>query len=327
MIMACMTAMAQMPELKFNSDGEFKIAHFTDLHYKNGNKKSLVVNELISEVLETEKPDLILITGDLFYSKNVAKMMPQVMKEILDSGVPFGIMEGNHDAQFEATWQEIYDMFQALPGSVMPPRNERENPNYVVEIMDDADNSVGAVLYCIDSNRYSQVKGIGKYAWLTDWQVRWYRDLSASYTRNNGGGPVPSLMFFHIPLPEFQYVMDEGKQKVIGTMQEKVCCPYINTGMFAAAVECGDVLGIFCGHDHNNDYAVAYYNILLAYGRYSGGNTVYNDLGANGARIIKLKKGERKFDTYIHLRGNEIINEATFPDSFLTPKELKSFRR
>lgn len=38
-------------------------------------------------------------------------------------------------------------------------------------------------------------------------------------------------------------------------------------------------MGMFVGHDHNNDYAVAYKEVLLAYGRYTGGNTVYNDLG------------------------------------------------
>ena len=35
-------------------------------------------------------------------------------------------------------------------------------------------------------------------------------------------------------------------------------------------------------------------NILLAYGRYTGGNTVYNHL-PNGARIIVLDEGARTF--------------------------------
>ncbi len=61
-------------------------------------------------------------------------------------------------------------------------------------------------------------------------------------------------------------------------------------------------MGMFVGHDHNNnDYAVAYKEVLLAYGRYTGGNTVYNDLASNGARVIVLREGERKFDTYIRL--------------------------
>lgn len=57
----------------------------------------------------------------------------------------------------------------------------------------------------------------------------------------------------------------------------------LNTGMFAAMKASGDVMGTFVGHDHDNDYAVMWKDILLAYGRYTGGNTVYNHL-PNGAR-------------------------------------------
>lgn len=59
--------------------------------------------------------------------------------------------------------------------------------------------------------------------------------------------------------------------------------------MFAAMKESGDVMGIFVGHDHDNDYAVMWKGILLAYGRFTGGNTEYNHL-SNGARIIVLEK-------------------------------------
>lgn len=57
--------------------------------------------------------------------------------------------------------------------------------------------------------------------------------------------------------------------------------------MFAAMKEAGDVMGMFVGHDHDNDYAVMWKDILLAYGRFTGGNTEYNHL-PNGARIIVL---------------------------------------
>jgi len=80
--------------------------------------------------------------------------------------------------------------------------------------------------------------------------------------------------------------------------------------------EGGDVMGIFVGHDHDNDYSVMWHNILLAYGRFSGGNTEYNHL-PNGARIIVLKEGERSFDTYIRLRSGEVVNRSKYPDSYI----------
>ena len=73
---------------------------------------------------------------------------------------------------------------------------------------------------------------------------------------------------------------------------------------------------IFVGHDHDNDYAVAYKEVLLAYGRYTGGKTVYNDLSSNGARVIVLHEGERRFDTYIRVANNEMESFVTFPNSF-----------
>lgn len=86
--------------------------------------------------------------------------------------------------------------------------------------------------------------------------------------------------------------------------------------LFTSVKECGDVMGIFVGHDHDNDYAVAYKEVLLAYGRYTGGKTVYNDLSSNGARVIVLHEGERRFDTYIRVANNEMESFVTFPNSF-----------
>lgn len=74
-------------------------------------------------------------------------------------------------------------------------------------------------------------------------------------------------------------------------------------------------MGVFVGHDHNNDYAVMYREVLLAYGRYSGGNTVYNNL-ANGARVIILHEDERKFDSYICIPDSEIESKISYPSSF-----------
>lgn len=39
------------------------------------------------------------------------------------------------------------------------------------------------------------------------------------------------------------------------------------------------------------------------YGRYTGGNTVYNNL-SNGARIIELTEGEKGFRTWIRVKNH-----------------------
>jgi len=76
--------------------------------------------------------------------------------------------------------------------------------------------------------------------------------------------------------------------------------------MFAAMLESGDIMGVFVGHDHDNDYLASLYGIVLGYGRFSGGRTTYTDF-QNGARVFCLKEGEKGFLTYIRLMdGSEI---------------------
>ena len=86
-------------------------------------------------------------------------------------------------------------------------------------------------------------------------------------------------------------------------------------GMFAAMKEAGDVMGVFVGHDHDNDYAVMWKNILLAYGRFTGGNTEYNHL-PNGARVIVLNEGTRTFETWIRQKGG-VVDSTSYPSDYV----------
>lgn len=67
--------------------------------------------------------------------------------------------------------------------------------------------------------------------------------------------------------------------------------------MFHAMIESEDVMGVFVGHDHDNDFIGNEYGIALAYGRVSG-QEAYGDL-ERGARIIELHEGQFGFDTWI----------------------------
>lgn len=58
---------AQKPVLKFNADKTFKIVQFTDLHVKWQDPRSDVAFERIKQVLQDEKPDFVILTGDIIY--------------------------------------------------------------------------------------------------------------------------------------------------------------------------------------------------------------------------------------------------------------------
>ena len=316
MICVCNVMAQSGSPLKFNRNGEFKIVQFTDVHFQPGNPASDVALKRMAEVLDAEQPDLVVFTGDLIYAKPAEEAMRTVLECVSARKIPFVVTFGNHDDEQGMTRSQLYDIVRTVPCNIQPDRGSAASPDYVLTVRSSDGQRDAAVLYCLDSHAYSALPDVKGYAWLTHEQVDWYRRQSAAFTAANDGNPLPALAFFHIPLPEYNQAAAAENAILLGNRQETACAPALNTGMFAAIKECGDVMATFVGHDHDNDYAVMWHGILLAYGRFTGGNTEYNHL-PNGARVILLKENERKFTTWIRLKGGEITGKATYPDSFV----------
>ena len=309
--------------IRFNPDGQLKIVQFTDTHYcaadKAHSQRSL---DCLNAVLDAERPDFAVITGDLVFSTGTYEGLDLVLEPLISRGIPFATVFGNHDDEFDHSRPELYDYIVQKKGARMPLRHTEKAPDYIVPILpsqrgprtDDGEEVPAALLYCIDSNAYSPLSDVPGYDWIHHDQICWYRNESQRYTQM-AGKPLPAFAFYHIPIPEYKDALMDVNNRVFGVKAEGICCPQTNSGLFTANKECGDILAHFCGHDHDNDYAVMYKNVLLAYGRYSGGDTVYNDI-PNGARIIIMHEGTRNFETYIRLGSGEIESRISVPDSF-----------
>ena len=313
MLMCIGQAFAQNT-LRFKK-GLFKIVQITDLHYKLGVKTSEQGLACVREMVETEKPDLVVVTGDIIYSAPADSTLSVVLKTFAQLGVPFCMTFGNHDYDFKTPAVALYNQMQKTPNCVMPVL-QGKNTDYSLPILSSNGKRTAAVLYCIDTHNKPAIGGIGGYQWISHNQITWYRQRSMVYKQKNGGRPVPSLAFLHIPLPEFNYATANTQCPMYGSRLEKAYSPSINSGMFASIKEMGDIMGVFCGHDHDNDYAVSYFNVLLAHGRFSGGNTEYNHL-KRGARVIVLKEGKREFDTWIREVGGNVLYRTTYPKSYV----------
>lgn len=313
MLMCIGQAFAQNT-LRFKK-GLFKIVQITDLHYKLGVKASEQGLACVREMVETEKPDLVVVTGDIIYSAPADSTLSVVLKTFAKLGVPFCMTFGNHDYDFKTPAVALYNQMQKTPNCVMPVL-QGKNTDYSLSILSSNGKRTAAVLYCIDTHNKPAIGGIGGYQWISHNQITWYRQRSTVYKQKNGGRPVPSLAFLHIPLPEFNYATDNTQCPMYGSRLEKAYSPSLNSGMFASIKEMGDIMGVFCGHDHDNDYAVSYFNVLLAHGRFSGGNTEYNHL-KSGARVIVLKEGKREFDTWIREVGGNVLYRTTYPKSYV----------
>jgi len=312
---------AQQQTLQFNKNGKFKIVQFTDVHYIHGNPKSAISIERINEVLDMEKPDFVFFTGDVIYGKPAEEGLRHILKLASDRKIPFAVTFGNHDDEQGLTRKELFDIIRTIPYNLTATVEGLSGvTNFILPVRSGDGKKEAAILYCFDSHAYSQIEGIGGYDYIKSDQIQWYRDNSVKYTNQNGGTPLPSLAFFHIPLPEYNQAANDETAILTGTRKEKACAPQLNSGLFASMKEKGDVMATFVGHDHDNDYAVYWKGILLCYGRYTGGNTVYNNL-ANGARIIELTEGEKGFTSWIRLKNNEVIHRIHYPSDFIKKKD------
>ena len=260
-------------------------------------------------------------TGDVIYGQPAEEGMRTILNLAANRQIPFGVTFGNHDDEQGLTRTQLFDIIQTIPYNLTDSvAGVTGVTNFILPLKSSDGKKDAAILYCMDSHSYSQIKGIGGYDYIKFDQIRWYRENSAKYTKQNGGTPLPSLAFFHIALPEYNQAASDETAILVGTRKEKACAPQLNSGMFASMKEMGDILGVFVGHDHDDDYAVFWKGILLAYGRYTGGDTVYNNL-SNGARVIEMTEGSTNFRTWIRLKDGEVINTVNYPSDFIKKKD------
>lgn len=283
-------------QLKFRNDKTFKIAQFTDIHWENNSENCPKTIETIELVLKVEKPDLAILTGDIVTDIPAVEGWKSVTAPFIKAQIPWAVTLGNHDAEPGISRDEIFELLQTLPYFVGIKGAELTGcGNYSLLIQSSENNNTAAVIYCFDSNSYSINKKISDYDWIHYDQIGWYRNESKKTTALNQNIPLPSLAFFHIPIPEYNEVV--GKETTMGDKLEGVASAEINSGIFASFLEMKDVMGVFVGHDHNNNYIGIHKDIALAFGQVTGADA-YGDFD-RGSRIIELKEGDYSFDTWI----------------------------
>ncbi len=296
--------------LKFRSDGTFTIVQFTDLHWTDGGRKDTLTRALMERILEEERPDLVVLTGDVIDSLRCAdpvRAYREALSVAIRSGIPWAAIFGNHDSEGTVSREQLMNVQLELEGTIAEPGPDDISGvgNFVARI-EDAKDRTGAALYFLDSGAYSELPGVDGYDWVRANQIAWYREQADALRMNNGGIPVPALLFQHIPLPEYREIWDAGVCR--GRRYEKVHAPRINSGLFAALVETEGTMGVFCGHDHINDYIGELRGIRLCYGRATGYNTYGRWLYRRGARVIRLREGEPGFSTWLRLANGRKVD-------------------
>ncbi len=295
-----------MKKIKYNNK-KLKICQLTDIHLEaDGDlEKYEKTLNLLCEILDNVKPDLVTITGDLSWGQKTAEGISALAKIFEDREIPWAPVLGNHDGNAcDSEIKTREDFAKLLLGYQhsffeIGEDNVDGNGNYTVEV-ENSQGKVDWVLYMLDSHQGDFYPS----------QLDWYRQKSSEYPKEH-----KELAFFHVPIPEYWEVWNFEYCK--GVNNERECVTHYNDGLFSAFVRTGAMKGIFVGHDHINDYEGSLHDIRLCYGRATGYQCYGLEGFALGARIIELDENKEDFETYFYLEGGQ-----TFQYKFMHKPQL-----
>ncbi|HVU31959.1 MAG TPA: metallophosphoesterase family protein [Opitutaceae bacterium] len=269
-------------ELKCTADGTFRVLLVSDTHFTPVRDEHGIA--LLERLIDTEHPDLVVVNGDCITGnpgprvEDMKQAVANVAFVMEEKKVPWAVTIGNHDGEqlshYGITKADMLGFYERYPHNLNAGWNRAIHGagNKYFLIYDSQGTHPIFCLWLIDSNAYfpddpSMPNKAKEYDWIHTDEIAWYfqtsKDLEAKY-----GHKIPGLMFFHIPLPEFHEMV--MTKKTIGERHEPESTPKINSGMFAAVFERGDVKGIFCGHDHVNNYLGYWRGVMLGYDGVAG---------------------------------------------------------
>ncbi|KAK7466365.1 Phosphatase dcr2 [Stygiomarasmius scandens] len=194
------------PPLHFDRDGKFKIMQIADLHYSVniGECRDVrfspctgsdnLTNSLLGRVLDIEKPDLVVFTGDQLNGQGTSwdpkSVLAKFAKAVTERQIPWAAVFGNHDSENGLGRMEQMKLMQALPYSVVEPgpKDVTGVGNYVLKVKSaDPSKTHLLTLYFLDSGSYSDGQWTFWGQWkptALDWirqdQIDWFLQESAS---------------------------------------------------------------------------------------------------------------------------------------------------
>ncbi len=327
------------PELRFGKDGKFRILHITDIHEVDPEMDddpnveipvtcSLETVNVIKESIERANPDLVVFGGDNisgywqeFTYDYVEKTIDKITKPVREKNIPFAIVFGNHDSEIRKFFREFQMLCYMRYDNFIGTLNAEEmhgvgSQNIVVK--SGKSDKAAFNIWLVDSNDYPHDetgRRIDGYDHIHKDQLDWYERTAEKLKAENGGEPLPSILFQHIPVAQEYdalikadentegavkrgddyYIINENHH-VSGVMRETPCVPANkDRTQFDLWKKHGDVFAAFFGHDHVNNFIFDVDGIKLVQ-TYGAGYHTYGD--RHGARLIVIDENKpREFET------------------------------
>lgn len=341
--------------LRFRPDGSFHILMVSDFH--GGEKYFRPQKKALHILLEETKPDLVILGGDtviggMFWAhecreETLRDYLTYTMEEIEEKNIPWAHVYGNHDGEscFALTpdlqrkallmQQKVYKSFpHCISGQ--GDLDLHGMSNYVLPVLSSENDSVAYRLYAMDSLssvtdfahacnmpdcsfRYPNnlVPGQNDDSIPLSDQVFWYYNESLRAEKEDGK-KTPAIMWMHNPLPEIRLITENPEEcKFEGRKDDWIGCSVMNTGLFMACLQRGDVKGMFFGHDHMNDFSGEVFGIKMAYAGalYDMRRDRNIDDHRGGREIILYENGDPLFTRQIRLRDYNLPLEEPWDET------------
>lgn len=340
-------------KIKFPESGKLTIMQVSDPQDLHNVRH--VMLKMLNKAYDTVKPDLVVLTGDNILGNHLddaiigpyvntdmritAKRMEKALNHILDPldkrKIPYCMHYGNHDdmngfsKQEQAEYYLKHDYFFGLNSE----DNGLDCDTYNVPIYDSKGEKVVFNLWMIDSAGSDEF-GKSAYSGVSEETIAWYKQKSDELKSKNGGEPVKSLMFQHIPVKECEslfvpcdkndpdavkYCKESVKldtSKVQGYAKEFSCTCEMETGELEAVKGQGDVLAMVFGHDHQNCFDTVVDGVRLI----QSPGASFRCEGFKTSRAIRVfdfyENDIENFDTYVlnlyDILGNNPLTDAMY---------------
>lgn len=296
------SASAAPEALAFGDDGKFVILHISDP--QDDRYAAYDLTNFVALAIEETKPDLVILSGDIVEDsragdagvdaeggregvtiknngeldyaatlENVKVACDNVFSIINDAKIPFAVTQGNNDYQSGVTnedWLRIYSSYEYCL-TFDESTDSTGRIDYNLEILG-SDGEAAFNLWLMDTARDN----------VNAEQIAWYEAESNALAEANGGKPLPSLLFQHIPVGDMGNFFEECKMWDEGAVSENgkfyrlnhelangyhagAMIPGETTEQFKSWKKQGDILGAYFGHWHTEGYTGVWDGIELGF--------------------------------------------------------------
>ncbi len=307
-------------KLRFDENGEFKIMMLSDLHMTGGGLSAANMQN-IKLLVEHEKPDLVILTGDNIADSSISDEsgLRRVLKPLTDyleaEEIYWMHVYGNHDGEMIFPLYQQHRVYESYEHCLSKAGDTSLHGlgNYVIPLYGSRDEEVKFVIWALDSGDYLSEEDkktlfpSGKmsftgtssptYDYIHSDQIEWYVETSKFLQEQNGGEMIPGLMAFHIPLQEtYTAWLNRDGLEWTGQKGGAVGSSGYNPGFFEVIRRRGDIRAIVNGHDHANDYMVNYAGIKLCY----TSTVTHYDANTRGTRFFVIRESNpTNVETYM----------------------------